>query len=43
MTAKVIAVVEVPVRGADMADHVGDLVDRVIVEGGQTHALTPAQ
>ncbi|SKV96202.1 Uncharacterised protein [Mycobacteroides abscessus subsp. massiliense] len=43
VTAEVVAVVEVSVRRADMADHIGDLMDRVIVEGRQAHAETSLQ
>ncbi len=40
---EVVAVVEVAVAGADVADHLGDLVDGVVVEGrqGRRHGVPP--
>ncbi len=37
---EVVAVIEVPVGCADMPHRLGDLVDRVVVEGGE-HGITP--
>ena len=41
MAVEVVAVVEVSIRGAHVADGLGDLMYRVVVERGQCHRASP--
>ena len=41
MAVEVVTVVEVSIRGAHVADGLGDLMYRVVVERGQCHRASP--